>query len=75
VERARQRLRDARGGPLHGGEGQAPSFTGGEVAVREGVAAEAPSIVTQPKDVAVTDEGTAKFVVEARVSGGVCVGG
>lgn len=58
LERARARLEDARAG-------------GGEVAVREGVAAAAPFVRRQPEDAGVDEGGTARFSVAAGVSVGL----
>ncbi|KXZ49797.1 hypothetical protein GPECTOR_19g248 [Gonium pectorale] len=57
VERARQRLREARG---------VEDVVGGDVAVRAGLVAEAPTIVINPQDAVVEEEGTVRFKVVAR---------
>ncbi|GIL65137.1 hypothetical protein Vafri_18949, partial [Volvox africanus] len=57
VERARQRLREARG---------TDQLPGGAVAVRPGVVSEAPTIIVHPQDAAVSEDSTVRFKVVAR---------
>ncbi|PNW74559.1 hypothetical protein CHLRE_12g495350v5 [Chlamydomonas reinhardtii] len=62
VERARQRLREARGDEVP----DAAPGAAADVGVRPGLVAEAPTIVVHPQDAAVAEEGTVRFKVVAR---------